>query len=186
MKLTGPVLLVALLTTGCAALNATRVDASVYPPGVFQLADTDEAVLSEASHLVGLRAARPTTPAQWALGMADVEYVSGAFNTHARWLGIDALAQEQLLMARDEERQALGIPRAAPSQAVLDALLAVSHAGDASALQTALSNPVFTAGPQATLAHLNNMPTFSTMPYALADTNIAINRQNGRCYRIFC
>lgn len=178
-----PTILATLLAAGCAG---ARVDTAEMPAGEFTFSDVDQAALYEASHAFGTGGTVPATVHDRARALADVEYVSGAYNTHARWIGIDGLAQADLLIARREMRASLGIPAQARSQAVVNGLLAISHATDAASLQAAAGNPVFPEGPQSTIAALQNLPSYFTMPYALARANIAIQEKDGTCNRLFC
>lgn len=172
MQLTRGLLLFGLATAGCA--SAGRVDTATLPPGLFSSTDVDEAALYEASMTVGLGGTRPTTVQNWARALAEVDYIAGAFNTRTRWIGLDALAQEDLLIARQEVRDVIGIPRDTPSQQVVDALLAASRTTDQAQLQSAFSSGIFTLGSSGTIARLQNMPAFFTTPYAIARTNKAV------------
>lgn len=183
MKVAHGFLLVALATAGCA--SSLTVDYATMPPGTFASTDADEAALYEAGLAFSSGGIRPTTPQGWARAYADVEYVSGAFNAHSRWGGLDGAATAQLMIARREIRDAAGISQAAKSQAVVDALLAVGRAqGDG--LMVALANPIFLLGPQATLQRLQNPPSLYTTPYAIAHTNIAIEDLQDGCIGLLC
>ena len=184
MKIARSWVLLGLLAAGCA--NSLRVDTATMPPGTFTFSDVDTAALSEATQSLGEGATVPTSVPALARALADVEYISGAFSTHARWLGTDASAQEQLLIARREIRHTLGISQQAPSQAVVDGLLAVSRAGTPAALQAALADPVFSAGPQATEAVLEHFPPLFSTPPAIAAINRAKDNQNGECSFLYC
>eukprot|EP01037_Dinobryon_pediforme_P005530 gene5530-5584_t len=185
-KLKHVILLAGFLAAGCA--GAARVDTAVMPQGSFPAsADVDRDALYEASQSVGLNATPPATLQGLARALADVEYVSGAYNTHARWIGIDGAATEGMLIARREVRDALAIPQNAPSQAVVNALTAVSRADTAPALQSALADPIFTLGPQATQARLQAFPSLYSTPYSIARLNRAIAEPRGEsCQRIGC
>ncbi len=183
MKIAHFVLLTGLLCSGCAS---ARVDSSTMPPGEFQSTDTDEAALYEAGLALSGLGISPTTPQTYAKVYADVEYLAGAYNTHARWLGIDGSAQEQIIIARNEVRDYVGISQQARSQDVLNALLLVSNSPDGEPIQKALSNPIFTLGPQVTLQRLVAKPDFFTTPAALAHLNRAKSEPYGGCSRIFC
>lgn len=187
LKFHHAVLLVGLLAAGCAGQRAGSVDTAVMPQGVFSGTDVDREALNAASQTLGLDAPRPATIQGLALGMASVDYVAGAYNTHARWLGIDGAAQEGALIARREVRDAIGVQRSTPSQLVVNALVAVSRSDTAPAMQTALANPVFTLGPQETEARLRNLPPLFSTPYAIARLNKAVMEPNGdSCSQRFC
>ena len=186
-KFSRAALLVGLLATACAGQRAGLVDTAVMPQGTFAGTDVDRDALYEASQALGLDAPRPATIQDLARGMADVDYIAGAYNTHARWIGIDGSAQEGMLIARREVRDSIGIPQATSSQAVVNALIAVSRADTAPAMQVALANPVFTLGPQETEARLRNLPPLFSTPYAIARLNRAVMEPNGdSCSQRFC
>jgi hypothetical protein len=174
MKLRHFAVAIALLLASCA--STARVDSAVMPPGLFPAGDEDQSALREALLTLGASGTLPATVQGRARSFADVEFVSGVFNTSARWIGLDGTAQIQILMARREVRDHLGLPEQAKSQAVVDGLIAVSTTTDQPALMTALANPIFTLGPQATLARLQETPHFLTLPYALANVNHGIGR----------
>lgn len=184
MKIIPAFLLVtSMAVSGCAGL---RVDASTMPAGYFTSSDVDTAALYEAGLALGGNAPKPTTPQGYARAFADVEYVSGAFNTHARWIGMQGNALVEAMIARREVRGVVGISDQASSQAVLDALLAVSKAPDGAPMMAALSNPVFTLGAQATLQRLQNVPPLFSTPSALAYLNRAAYDSETGCDRLLC
>ncbi len=173
MKIRHAWLALGLLVGGCAffqIVDTARMPASQFPGQN----DTPRAALYEAQLAFSGNAPSPATPAQWARVLADVEYLAGALNTDVRYADLDGAAQAQVLEARREVRGFLGVPETAPSQAVVDALLAASHATDAQALRTALSAPIFTLGADATLARLQAGPTLVVTPLALAAADRAI------------
>jgi len=174
MKLHHFAMALALSLASCAGYG--RVDSAVMPPGLFPAGDEDQSALREALLTLGASGTLPAEVQGRARSYADVEFVSGVFNTSPRWMGLDGTAQIQILMARREVRDHLGIAEQAKSQAVVDALIAVSATTDNTAMMTALSNPIFSLGPQATLAKLQEAPNFRTLPYALANVNHAIGR----------
>lgn len=178
-------LLAALLAAGCA--NIAAVDTAVMPQGSFVSSDVDTDALYEASQSFGLNAIRPTTIQGVARGLADVDYIAGAFNTRARWIGLDGTAQQGMLIARREVRDAIGISQAAPSQAVVNGLMAVSRADSAPSMQVAFADPVFALGPQRTEVRLRNLPPLSNTAYAIAGLNRAVSEpRGGSCNSRFC
>ena len=168
---------ITLLLASCGDFG--RVDTAVMPPGLFPAGDEDQSALREALLTLGVSGKLPATVQGRARSFADVEFVSGVFNTGARWIGLDGTAQIRILMARREVREHLGIAEQTKSQAVVDGLLAVSATTDQAALMTALANPIFTLGPQATLERLQETPHFQTVPYALSNVSHSIGRLQG-------
>ncbi|MBV1798867.1 hypothetical protein [Siccirubricoccus sp. G192] len=76
---------------------------------------------------------------------------------------------------------ALGIPPAAPPQAVVDALYAASRAlrvGDTMAAERILAPPLFTAGGGATLQRLAALPPLPSANFATSLAGSEMNRQD--------
>lgn len=179
------ILLAGLLAAGCASF--APVDTAVMPQGSFTSSDVDRDTLYEASQSLGLNATRPATVQGLARGMASVDYIAGAYNTHARWIGLDGSAQQGILIARREMRDAMGIPQSAPSQSVVNGLMAVSRADSEPSIQLALADPVFALGPQETEARLRNLPPLYNTTYAIARLNRAVAEpRGGSCNSRFC
>jgi hypothetical protein len=80
----------------------------------------------------------------------------------------------------------MGIPQATPSQLVVNGLLEVSRADTPQTMQASLANPIFTLGPQATLARLEHTPPLFNTPYAIARLNRASSEPMNGCSRLFC
>lgn len=187
LKFSRLIVVVGLVAAGCASQGYGLIDTAVMPQGVFTGTDVDRDALFEASQALGLNATRPATVQGLARGIADVDYIAGAYNTHARWIGLDGSAQQGVLIARRELREKLGIAQSTPSQLVVDALIAVSRADTAPAMQVALSNPVFSLGPQETESRLRNLPSLFSTPYAIARLNKAVAEPTGEnCAQRFC
>jgi len=167
MKLSAPAVLLALLVSACTGPFKIIDTAASPPPGFTGPGDPDVAALIEANTILGLGAPPPATPQIAARGLADLDYVAGAFNTHIRWYEENPAAQGQILIARREVRAAIGVSDSTPSQALIDGLVAVSVAPDDAGMLKALENPIFTLGPQATLERLRHLPKLETTPYAI-------------------
>ena len=100
-------------------------------------------------------------PAQAADAIAALDYMGGELNTSPRWIDMEPLTRAQMLQARETLRSYIGISQAAPSQDVVDTMLALSRAyqaGDPAAVQRLLADPIFTAPPAAVQAHLAYIP----------------------------
>lgn len=114
-------------------------------------------------------------PAEMALAIASLDAMAGQFSSSGRWAGWDAVTKQEMLDARAEVRGILGVPETAPSQSVIDHLVAASHAldrGDQTAALAALSGPDFTKTPEQTLAILAHFPSVSTANKATMDANL--------------
>lgn len=114
-------------------------------------------------------------PAQMALAIASLDAMAGQFATGGRWIGLDAATKQQMLVARSEVRGMLGVPQNAPSQSVIDHLVAASQAldkGDQKAALAALSGPDFTRTPEQTLAILAHFPRAPAANAATMNANL--------------
>lgn len=100
-------------------------------------------------------------PAVAARAIASMEYLTVELPENARTRGTTAAVVPQLQTARPEWRAAIGVaPDAAPQQ-VINQLFAAARGldnGDQRAALQALSAPIFTRGPEATLAALSDLP----------------------------
>lgn len=115
------------------------------------------------------RRPQPNQPAAAARAIADIEFLAGAVPVDARWQTSSATVQ--LTQARNQGRQALGIPASAPAQGVIDGLTRAADALDANdraAAAQALPASIFTAGPEQTLRRLAQPPRIPTAGAALA------------------
>jgi hypothetical protein len=121
-------------------------------------------------------------PASAARAVAALDYLGGVLNTDINWSSQAPLIGSEMLHAREAVRQVLGIAPTAPSQEVVNSMVSVSlflGSGDrAAALQT-LSAPIFTLGPERTLAVLTDMP-------AVRVANIATQHAEGALNGTFC
>lgn len=170
MKICLP-LLFAILLAGCA--TRPPADVSVMPHDAYgQPAMTDNWALQMAAYNLQQPSHARGNPAAAARTLAAVEYLAGALQWNATWPAISILTKEEMRQGRQEIRQYLGIPLNAPSQPVLDALLTVADAldrNDQARTHAVLGNPLFTLGPDATLARLANLPYLPRANHAAQD-----------------
>jgi hypothetical protein len=133
---------------------------AVMPPGALGTnGDIDTRSLDIAAYSFG-RVMR-NNPADAADAIAALDYMGGELNTNPRWIGMDPLTRAQMLQARETLRSYVGISQAAPSQAVVDTMLALAQAyraGDKAGVQQLLANPIFTVPPAEVQAHLAYIP----------------------------
>jgi len=114
---------------------------------------------------------RPGQPASAARAFADLEWLADTLSTNPMWISsanTDAILQLQ--QARNEARQALGIPSGASNQAVVNGLASVAGAltrNDQAAVTRALPRNVFTLGSQATVERLAQPPSVQLAQPAL-------------------
>lgn len=101
-------------------------------------------------------------PIEGARAAAALEYMAGAFYVSPRWQEISPLTKEQLLQARVELRQVIGVRPGARSQQIVDGLTQAATAldlGDEAGAAAALDRSGAFLAPGATeVATLGNLP----------------------------
>jgi hypothetical protein len=159
------VVLAILLVAGCAFI-APPPDTARLPPNAYGLfEDNDIGAINLAQWAFADPARTRNDPIDAARAAAAVDYLAGELSSSPRWVAMSPITKDQMLQARDEVRQALGIAPGAPSQLVVNGLLGAANAlagGDRPAALAALSAPVFTWPPDQTLARLFDMPFLRT------------------------
>ena len=129
------------------------------PPGALGTnGDVDVRSLDIAAYFFGQVIRKP---ADAATAIAALDYIGGELNTSPRWIDMDPLTRAQMLEARETMRSYVGISQAAPSQAVVDTMLALAQAygtGDTAAVQRLLASPIFIVPPAEVQAHLSYIP----------------------------
>jgi hypothetical protein len=156
------------------------VDTAVMPP-VSGLTDPRNAI-QYASWAFSSPARTRNDPASAARAVAALDYSAGAINTNPSLDSMSLVINHEMLDARLAVRRVLGIPPTAPSQAVVNGMVAASLAlgsGDTAQALAALDTPIFTLGPQQTLAVLTNMPL-------VREANIATSQAEGAINGTFC
>jgi hypothetical protein len=156
------------------------VDTAVMPP-VSGLMDPTNAI-QYANWAVSSPARTRNDPASAARAVAALDYAAGAINTSPTLQFVPLVIDSQMLDARVAVRRVLGIPPTTPSQAVVNGMVAASLAlgsGDPTQALAALDTPIFTLGPEQTLAVLTNMPLVRQANIATSQAERAINRPNG-------
>lgn len=183
----GPVrtllVLASLLPAGCGAIPPP-VDTPVVPSWALGTnGDPDQAAAGIAGWAFASPGNTAGRPVDGMRAVISLEYLAGVLSSSPRYLNVSPLVQQQLLAARLEVRQALGVPATAPSQAVVDSLIGAETAlmaGDAAALRRALTTPVFALGPEATLQRLANLPPLPAANVATQRAQFLIQAPNDR------
>ncbi len=145
---------------GCGPLPPPP-DTARLPPGVFGPLDQDVQATQYAQYAFADAARTYGNPVEGAQAVLAMDYVAGQLNTSPRWVGISAATQMELLQARVDTRAAVGIAPNAPSQLVVDSLVAARDdlaSGHRDAAVSALDNPAFPAGGARTVEVLANLP----------------------------
>jgi hypothetical protein len=149
--------LLPLLGAGCA--EVTRPAPAAAPADLVAGApDPARAAIAAAAAAfadrgVGL-ADRPAAAAQAA---AQLEYATDAFAADPRWSAVPEGIRREMLLARGELRDAIGLDAAAPSRAAVSALLGAARAlraGDRGRAAAALRPPLFRPGGEGSIARL--------------------------------
>lgn len=160
-----------MLSRICAVLACLAVAACGLvqpPPSTAQLPqffygnfDNDIGAINQSAYLLGSPARTRNDPIAGLQAAIAVEYLGGALNSSPRWFEMSPLTKMNMLQAREEFRQVLGIRPDTPSQFVVNAeiwaMWALMH-GDTAGAAHALSGPMFTQPPQHTLVVLTNLP----------------------------
>ena len=96
-------------------------------------------------------------PAEAAQAAAQLEYATEAFAADPRWAAMPETVRREMLLARSELRDAIGLDAAAPSREAVSALLRAARAlraGDRRRAAAALSPPLFRPGGEGSIARL--------------------------------
>ena len=161
--------LMCIAIAGCAAVQQT--DTAQLPPFFYgTLIDNDIGAINEASWALGSPDRTRGYPVEALRAAVAVEYLAGELNTAPRWSRMSPITKMQMLRARGEFRQALGIKPDAPAQMVVNTLIAAMvdlERANPSAAQQALAAPIFTQPPQQTMQVLSDLPS---LPAAQAAT----------------
>ena len=156
------------------------VDTAVMPP-VTGLVDPNNAIYY-ANWAFSSPARIRNDPASAARAVAALDYAAGAINTNPRLMFMSPVINDEMVDARQAVRSVLGIPPTTPSQAVVNSMVTVSLAlggGNQAEALAALDAPIFTLGPEQTLAVLTNMPF-------VRRANIATSQAEGAINGTFC
>lgn len=158
-------LMLCLSVAGCGSLPATP-NTPYLPAGVFgTYQDNDVGAIQQSAWAFASPANTRGNPIAAARGIIALEYLPGALTENPRWIGMDDSIKQNLGKARMEMRQIVGIRPDAPSQLVVNALLALSwdlQTGNQPAASAVLASPVFTYPPAVTLQKLSNLPYVQT------------------------
>ncbi len=160
MRVLTVVPVVALLLAGCGAQPPPPTTATL-PPGLFGPADQDLAAIQYAQFTFADASRTYGKPVDGAEAVLAMDYIAGALNTNPRWNTVSSTTQAELLQARADTRAAVGIAPDAPSQLVVDSLVAARNdlaSNNAAAAVVVLTNPAFPAGGAQTIQVLANLP----------------------------
>ncbi len=151
-----------LLVAGCAEMQQAPPPAA--PPGLAQGGAAQGGTDPARAAIAGAAAAfadrgrgLADRPAAAARAAAQLEYATAALGSDPRFAPVPDSIRREMLLARDELRDALGVAEAAPADQVVRALLAAAaalQAGDAGRAAAALPAPTFRPGGERSVARL--------------------------------
>jgi hypothetical protein len=152
-------ILLVLATAACAPQGPTpTLPGSLAPTGA---AGTDPVVPIGTAMADFFRNPQPNQPAEAARSIAELEWLADSLPRNPRWQNASSVGLNGLQQARWEARTALGIPRNATGQSVINGLVAAAaaiEANDQAALARALPRRIFPLGPQETVRRLSAPP----------------------------
>lgn len=169
----------------CGSLPANG-DTPYLPLGAFGVfEDNDTAAMNQSSWALASPDRTRNDPIDAANAVIAVEYLAGELRSSPRWSYLATTPKTQMLQARQNLREVVGIEPNAPPQLVVNALLATVaalRAGNEPVALQALSAPIFTQPPPETLAHLANLPyvrsaNLATMQAAEAEFPVGGDRR---------
>ncbi len=169
-----------LLGPGCAEM--TRAPPPPPPPGLVMGATADpfRAALAEAGTAFADRgAALAGQPARTAQATAQLEYVAATLPVDERYARLAPGVGRDLVLAREEVRDALGIMAAAPAPTVIRAMLEAAErlrAGDRPGAAAALPAPMFRPGGAESVARLGEPGPLPQASVALVFAQQAVAR----------
>jgi hypothetical protein len=121
-------------------------------------------------------------PALGARAIAAEDWLAGQWILYHGFDGYAPSGSVAWSTLRAQARAAIGVPPTASSQEVVDRLLAASddlQAGNVPAAKAQLTAPIFTLGPDRTLAALGSLPPLPGWGWAYAELNRNENRELG-------
>ncbi len=169
----GQILAVAIVVMVAACASETLPDTATMPYGALNTnGDIDIRSLNVAAYDFAYPI--KDDPAEAAEAIAAVDYMGGKLNTSPRWVIMPSLYRAQMLQARIILRQFVGISPTAPSQAVVDTMLALAQAyraQDQSEVQRLLSAPIFSVPTAEVVARLDDVPLIPEVNNATQGAN---------------
>jgi len=185
MKRAIPMLLAAALLAGCGGTASLQTDTAVMPQNQYGgpvMNQTDAIALS--SWALKDPATTAGNPELAARAIAAEDWLAGQSRLTGEFGLYGPVNESSWVIFRRQARNAIGVPYDAPSQVLVDSLLATADAlkaGQTQAATAQLANPIFTKGPQATLAALANLPPLPGRTLAFADLSRNDDRNTGEC-----
>ena len=110
------------LAVAACSVGRRRTPRSL-PFAAFGTMDNDVAAANQAAWAFAAPERTANNPVDAARAAAAIDYLAGELASNPRWLMVSPLTKQEMMRARIEVRQVLGIVPNAPSQVVVTALL---------------------------------------------------------------
>ncbi len=181
--LIGAAALLALLAACAEAPRPVQPSVSLPPDAVQGAGDPVRAALATGATAFAAPRRLAGQPAEAARAVADMEFLAANLPTNPRFADQSPTLTPQLMAARAEWREAIGIAPDAPPQAVINQLFAAGRAldmGQQDAAAAALPATTFTRGGAATLAILGNLPRLPRTNAAAVSASALLQRDDGQ------
>jgi hypothetical protein len=182
MKFTVLAVAGALALAGCAQAFAPTDTATMPLNAAGGQALTQDQAVGLASWALKDPANTAGKPAIAARALAAEDWLAGQNQLYGNFGSYAPVAEVSWGALRQQARAAIGVATTAPSQQVVDRLLATADALEAGRIDTAkteLSAPIFSLGPDATLQALTNLPKLPGRDWAFAELSRNQDRSNG-------
>ncbi|MDA8048701.1 MAG: hypothetical protein M0002_01590 [Rhodospirillales bacterium] len=157
MHRTALIVVLTLALAGCAVTPTPST--ATLPAGAFgSNADNDIMAINTAAWAFANPARTRGNLINAIHAVMAIDYLAGELTASPRWNTMSPLTKLEMLRARTEVRAAVGIAPDAPSQAVVNALLALAANPTQETATRVLTPPVFTLPPKQILARLDDLP----------------------------
>lgn len=146
-----------LLLAGCAV--SPPPSTALLPPGAFGGNASNQMMAINTAQWAFADPARTRgSLVNGTRAVLAIEYLAGELSTNPRWQYMSGLTKLEMLKAREEVRSLIGVAPNAPSQAVANALVALSMQPTEATAERVIRAPLFTLSPAATVSRLENLP----------------------------
>jgi len=183
MKFSSMLVLGALALAGCAGGGLTPMNTATMPLNQYGAPLMSQgAAINLSSWALNDPAVTAGKPELAARAIAAEDWLAGQTILYGNYGAYSPGGEYAWQVFRRQVRAAIGVPQDAPSQELVDRLLATASAlkaGNVAAARAQLSAPIFTLGPDRTLAALGDLPPFGGRDWAFAQLEQNTNRSIG-------
>jgi hypothetical protein len=173
----------ALTLAACAQGGLTPTDTATMPlnaSGGPELTQGEAIGLS--SWALNDPASTAGNPERAARAIAAEDWLAGQTTLYGNFGSYAPIGEISWAQFRQQARAAIGVAPNAPSQEVVNRLLAAADrlaAGETDAAKAELAAPVFSLGPDATLRALTNLPRLPASEWAFVELSRNLDRSGG-------